>query len=148
VLLFLLLGRINAPYTAGESLVKPAAVKIARIMHSDAVANKLAMIQLSNNTGHARILSQYSAANYCCYEVKWRTSLQLDEITHLGNDTQFMVFMQYCATKHYVELFLFCHPLAKHSTGEEMFKKVRILLKNISFRGLTTCLFVPMVLHP
>jgi len=43
-------------YTAGESLVKPAAVKIARIMHSDAVASKLAMIPLPNKTGHPRTL--------------------------------------------------------------------------------------------
>jgi len=31
-------ARAKAPHTAGESLVKPAAVKIARIMCSDAVA--------------------------------------------------------------------------------------------------------------
>jgi len=42
--------RAKAPYAAGESLVKPAAVKIARIMCSDAIANKLHMVLLSNNT--------------------------------------------------------------------------------------------------
>jgi len=31
-------ARAKAPYTAGESLVKPAAVKISRIMCSDAAA--------------------------------------------------------------------------------------------------------------
>jgi len=30
-------ARVKAPYTAGESLVKPAAVKIARVMCSNAV---------------------------------------------------------------------------------------------------------------
>jgi len=40
----------KAPYTAEESLVKPAAVTVARIMGSDAVANELAMVPLSNNT--------------------------------------------------------------------------------------------------
>jgi len=39
-------ARATARYTAGESLVKPAAVKITRIMWSYAVANKLAMVFL------------------------------------------------------------------------------------------------------
>ena len=43
-------ARAKAPYTAGESLIKPAAVKIARITCSDVVGNKLAMVLLSNNT--------------------------------------------------------------------------------------------------
>jgi len=98
---FLLLGRTNAPYTAGESLAKPAAVKIGKIMHNDAVTNKLAMIPLSNNTGHPRVLCQYSATNYCCYQAKSRISF-----THLGNDAQFMVFMQYRATKDYFAVHL------------------------------------------
>jgi len=93
---FLLLGRTNAPYTAGDSLAKPAAVKIAKIMHNDAVANKLAMVSLSNNTGHPRILCQYSATNYCCYQAMSRIPFR-----HLGNDAQVMVFMQYRATKDY-----------------------------------------------
>jgi len=36
----------SALYAAGESLVKSRAVKIARIMCSDAVANRLAMVFL------------------------------------------------------------------------------------------------------
>jgi len=39
-------ARAKALYTAVESLVKPAAVKIARMMCSDAVVNELAMIFL------------------------------------------------------------------------------------------------------
>jgi len=59
--LLLLLGkntRANAPCTAGESLVKPAAVKIAGIMCSDAVANKLAAVlyfcQTTPSTGASK----------------------------------------------------------------------------------------------
>jgi len=42
-------------------------------------------------------------------------------------------------SENYVEQFLFCRPLAKHTTGKEMFKNVHS--RNISFRGLTACLF-------
>jgi len=37
-------AKAKAPYTAGESLIKPSVVKIARIMCSDAVASKLALV--------------------------------------------------------------------------------------------------------
>jgi len=36
----------------------------------------------------------------------------------------FMVFVRYRATENYVGQFLFCCPLAKHTTRMEMFKKV------------------------
>ena len=44
------IAKSKAPHTVGERLVKPAAVKVARIMYDGAVANKLAMVPLSNNT--------------------------------------------------------------------------------------------------
>ena len=45
----------KAPRTAGENLIKPAAVERARILCGDAVANKLAMVFLSNDTIKWRI---------------------------------------------------------------------------------------------
>ena len=47
--------RAKALYTAGESLVKSAPVKIAWVMYSDAVGNKLPVVLLSNNTIKWRI---------------------------------------------------------------------------------------------
>ena len=44
------IARANEPHTAGENLIKPAGVETARIMCGDAVANKLAMVPLSNDT--------------------------------------------------------------------------------------------------
>jgi len=35
-----------------------------------------------------------------------------------------MVIVRYCATEDYVEQFLFCCTLAKHTIRKEMFKKV------------------------
>jgi len=39
------IARAKAPFSAGESLVKPAAVKISRIMCSDAAAQECATKQ-------------------------------------------------------------------------------------------------------
>ena len=51
-------------------------------------------------------------------------SLQLDETTDIGSDAQLMVFVRYCTADDYVEQFLFCRPLTKYTTGEEIYKKV------------------------
>jgi len=67
-------ARAKALYI-GESLVKPAAVKIARIRFSAAIAKKLAMVLLSNNTSKWRIqsLSRYFEINYCCCKAKLKS---------------------------------------------------------------------------
>ena len=49
------IARTKAPHTTAERLVKPAAVEMARTMCGEAVANKLAMIPLSDNTMKRRI---------------------------------------------------------------------------------------------
>ena len=45
----------KARHKAGENLIKPAAVEMAKILCSDAVADKLAMVPLSNGTIKRRI---------------------------------------------------------------------------------------------
>ena len=121
------IARAKAPHTAGENLIKPASVEMARIMCGDAVANKLKMVPLSNDTMKRRItelsrnvLQQTIVAIKRCE----RFSLQLDETTDIGSDAQLMVFVRYFDTNDFVEQFLFCRPLAKNTTGEEIFKKV------------------------
>jgi len=51
------------------------------------------------------------------------------ETTDLGNDAHFMVFVRCRATEVFVEQFLVCCPLAKHTTRKEMFKKVESFTK-------------------
>ena len=84
------------PHTAGENLIKPAAVEMARILCGDAVANKSAndtikwLIQeLSEDVLQQSIASVKRSKKF---------SLQLDEITDIGNDAQLMVSVQYLNT--------------------------------------------------
>ena len=121
------IARAKAPHTAGENLIKPASVEMARIMCGDAVANKFKIVSLLNDTMKRRIkelsrniLQQTIAAIRHCE----RFSLQLDETTDIGSDAQLMVFVRYFDTNDFVEQFLFCRSLAKNITGEEIFKKV------------------------
>ena len=120
------IARAKAPHTAGENLIKPASVEMARIMCGDAIANILEMVPLSNDMKQRikelsrNVLQQTIAAIRHC-EI---FSLQLDETTDIGSDAQLMVFVRYFDTNDIIEQFLFCRPLAKNTTGEEIFKKV------------------------
>ena len=67
------IARAKAAPTAEENLVKPAAIEMTRIMCGNAVANKLAMVSLSNNKPtHPRNIGRYSATNYCCCKTNWK----------------------------------------------------------------------------
>ena len=98
-------------------------MEITKIMCRYAVADRLAMFffKQHHQMAHPRTLSQYSQTNYCCCKSEVKSS-EMGEITDLGINGQFMVFVRYGATEDYVEQFLFCCPLAKHTT--KMFKKV------------------------
>jgi len=76
----------------------------------------------------------------------------LDEITDLGNDAHCTVHGVRAILLNWglrAGQFRFCCPLAKHKTGEWNIQDITAdaFHKNISFRGLTTCVFVPMVLQ-
>ena len=97
-------------------MIKPAAVEIARILCGDAVANKLAIVPLSNDAIKRRIQEiSEDVLQQTIASVKGsgKFSLQLDETTDIGNDAQLMMFGQYLDTNDYIEQFLFCRPLAK-----------------------------------
>ena len=139
------IAREKAPHTAGENLIKPAAVEMARILCGDVVANKLAMIPLSNDTIKRRIQEiSEDALQQIIASVKrsGKFSLQLDETTDIGNDAQLMVFVQYLDKNNYTwSSFCFALHLPKIPQESKYLRKWICSLKNIS---LTVCLFARM----
>jgi len=95
-------------------------------MRSDDVADELAMVPLSDCTIKWRIqeLSVDILKQIIVAAKRRNLILELDENTDLGNDAQFIVFVQLPATEDNVKQFLFCRPLVKNTTGKELFKKV------------------------
>ena len=96
--------REKAPHTAVENFIKPATVEMARILCGDAVANKLAMVPLSNDTIKWRIQEISDVLQQTIASVKRseKFSLQLDETIDIGNDAQLMMFARYLDTNDYM----------------------------------------------
>ena len=87
------ISRAKAPHTAGENLIKPAAVEMSRILCGDAVASNLALAPSPNDTIKRRMqeLSENDRQQtIAATKLGEKFSLQLDEATDFGNDAQLM----------------------------------------------------------
>ena len=89
----------------------------------------LAMVFFSNDTIKRRIQEDILQQAIASVKRSGKFSLQLDETTDIGKDTQLMVFVRYLDTNDNMEQFLFCRPLAKNTTGEQIFKKADLFFK-------------------
>ena len=111
-----LIAKEGKPHTIGETLVKPAALKMANILLGKAAENKLSQIPLSNDTISSKIddmsndiLAQV-VADLISSPAKF--SLQLDEITEVSSLSQLAVFVRYVKNDMIKKDFLFCRPFA------------------------------------
>ncbi|XP_073510834.1 protein FAM200C-like [Phyllobates terribilis] len=110
-----LIAKQGKPHTIGETLIKPAALKMANLILGTAAEGKLSQIPLSNDTISDRIecmskdiLAQV-VADLISSPAKFR--LQLDETTDVSNLSQLVVFVRYVKDNMIKEEFLFCKPL-------------------------------------
>ena len=123
-----LIAKQGKPHTIGETLVKPAALKMANIMLGKAAENKLSQIPLSNDTISSRIddmsndiLAQV-VADLISSPAKF--SLQLDETTNVSSLSQLAVFVRYVKDDMIKEDFLFCRPLTTTTKAADVKKLV------------------------
>ena len=123
-----LIAKQGKPHTIGETLIKPAALKMANIMLGKAAENKLSQIPLSNDTISSRIddmsndiLAQV-VADLISSPAKF--SLQLDETTDVSSLCQLAVFVRYVKDDMIKEDFLFCRPLTTTTKAANVKKLV------------------------
>ena len=63
----------KAPRTAGENLIKPAAVKTAWILCGDAVTNGYgSFVKQHHQLAYSRTIRRCSATNYCFCKAQWK----------------------------------------------------------------------------
>ncbi|XP_044151372.1 protein ZBED8-like [Bufo gargarizans] len=123
-----LIAKQGKPHTIGETLIKPAVLKMVNIMLGKAAEVKLSQIPLSNDTISDRIedmskdiLAQI-VADLISSPAKF--SLQLDETTDVSNLSQLAVFVRYVKDDVIKEEFLFCKPLTTTTKAADVKKLV------------------------
>ncbi|XP_019202536.1 protein ZBED8-like [Oreochromis niloticus] len=123
-----LIAKQGKPHTTGETLMKPAALKMGNLILGTAAEGKLSQIPLSNDTVSDRIedmskdiLAQV-VADLISSPAKF--SLQLDESTDVANLSQLTVFVRYVKDDMIKEDFLFCKPLTTTTKAADVKKLV------------------------
>ncbi|XP_076059497.1 protein FAM200C-like [Oratosquilla oratoria] len=123
-----LITKQDKPHTIGETLVKPAALKVANIMLGKVVENKLSQIPLSNDTISSRIddMSNDILAQVIADPISSpaKFSLQLNETTNVSSLSQLAVFVRYVKDDIIKEEFLFCKPLTTTTKAADVKKFV------------------------
>ena len=131
-----MIAKSKKPFTVGEELVHPEAVKIAEIVFGSAHALEVKKIPLSNDT-IARRISEIceNQLQQLIDRVKNspRFAIQLDESTNITNAAQLMVFIRYAHGNNMLKDMLFCQTLEGQTTGNDIFIKVDAFFKRVGF---------------
>ena len=110
-----LIAKQGKPHIIGETLVKPGAMQLAKIMLRKETENKLFLVPLSDDVVKSRIndivediLSQVVADSKAS---PTKFIIQLDETTDVTNLNQLIAFVRYVKGKEIKEEFFFCKQL-------------------------------------
>ena len=104
-----LIAKQEKPQIIGETLVKPGAMQLVKIMLGKEVENKLSFVPLSNDVVKSRIndigediLNQVVADSKAS---PTKFSIQLDETTEVANLNQLIAFVRYIKGREIKEEF-------------------------------------------
>ncbi|XP_073501335.1 protein FAM200C-like [Phyllobates terribilis] len=129
-----LIAKQGKPHTIGETLIKPAALKMANLILGTAAEGKLSQIPLSNDTISDRIerMSKDILAQVVTDLISSpaKFSLQLDETRDVSNLSQLAVFVRYVKDNMIKEEFLFCKPLTITAKAADVKKLVDDFLRD------------------
>ncbi|XP_026476289.1 protein ZBED8-like [Ctenocephalides felis] len=127
-----LIARNKKPYTIGEDLVKPAAVKMIEIMCGQKEAKKLNSVPLSARLVKERISVLAENVNeqviFALRQAKY-FAIQLDETTDFSSNSRLMVYVRYKGVDNFEEELLFCSPLELRCRGIDIYNKVNDYFK-------------------
>lgn len=122
-----LIAKTKKPFTIGEQLLLPAAIRMSEIVHGKQYAAEISKIPLSNDTVSKRI-SDISNDQFQQLLMRLKDSskfaIQLDESTDISKMAQLLLFVRYIYEGSIHEDILFCRPLEGHTRGKDIYKKV------------------------
>lgn len=139
----LLIAQAKKPHNIGETLIKPACIKMAEILCGPQVANKFKTVPLSNNTVKDRIDRMSGNVENTLVE-KIRTgpfSIQLDETTTVAEEAILIVYVQYIEETELKQDILMSVNLTATTRGEDIFSVVDTYFTrhNIPYENIVAC---------
>ncbi|XP_051578028.1 protein ZBED8 [Myxocyprinus asiaticus] len=136
----LLIAQSKKPHTIGETLIKPACVKIAEIMCGTQVASKLKTVPLSNNTVKDRIdIMADDVENTLVEKLKMHPfSIQLDETFTVVDEAVLIAYVQYIEDAEIKQDNLLSTNLSTTTRGEDIFHSIDTYFtkQNIPYNNL------------
>ena len=140
----LLIAKQKKAHYIGETLVKPSALAMVRIVLNEESERKIQAIPLSDNTVQRRIaLMANDIKEQVVTEVKDKAlfglfALQLDESTDASSAPQLIAFVRYVTEKDVKEELHFCSELKTTTKAKDVMTKVKNFFdkENISWASL------------
>ena len=122
-----LIAKSTKPFSFGENLVLPAAVKMSELVHGKKYGDEIRKMPLSNDTV-ARRIAEINDDQLQQLINRLKTSqkfaIQFDETTDVSKNAQLLLYVQYLHEENVEEELLFCRSLKSHTKGEYIFFKV------------------------
>ncbi|XP_039608829.1 protein ZBED8-like [Polypterus senegalus] len=124
-----MIAKEKKPHTIRETLVKPCALEMAKIVLGEDATKQFSQVSLSNDTVHQRIkdMSQ-DIITQVVSEIKQspaKISMKTDESTDISNHSQLLVFVRYVHKNNIKEEFLFCEQLKTTTKALDVFKPIQ-----------------------
>lgn len=134
----LLIAKAKKPHSIGETLIKPACIKMADILCGPQVANKFKTVPLSDNTVKDRIDRMAGNVERTLVE-KLKTgpfSIQLDETTTVAEEAILILYVQYIEESELKQ-----DNLTSTTRGEDIFSVVDTYFTshNIPYENIVAC---------
>ena len=111
------------PHTIGETIVKPCAVKMVKLILGEKSSKKIEQVSLSNDTIKKRIsVMSTDVKQQVIDELKTSPmfSIQLDESTDVASCSQLLVFVRYVHMEDVKEEFLLCNALETTAKAQDV----------------------------
>ena len=117
------IAKQKKPHNIGETLVKPCAVNMVKLILGETSAKKIQQVSLSNDTIKRRIsLMATDVKQQVIAEIKSSPifSIQVDESTDVASCSQLLVFVRYIHMEDVKEEFLYCKTLETSATAQDV----------------------------
>ena len=136
------ISKHKKPHTIGETLIKPCALNIVKLILGETSAKKIQRVSLSNNTIRRRIsLMSTDLKQQVMHKLKASSmfSMQLDKSVDVASCSLLLIFIRYVHTEDVKEEFLYCNVLKTTATAQDVMDSILEFLETEGLQWEKLC---------